>query len=145
MIQLDPYLNFPGTTEEAFNFYKSIFGGEFKYISRFSEVKDLPEKEKYTEEDLNKIMHVAYEIGHNTLMATDALEKFGHKLNYGNNVSLSISTDTKEEADRIFNALAEGGKVGMPMTDMFWGSYWGSCDDKFGVKWMVNCMPPKAN
>jgi PhnB protein len=143
MIQLDPYLNFPGTTEEAFYFYKSIFGGEFKYVRRFSEEPNLPNKEKLSENDLNKIMHIAYQIGNNTLMATDALESLGHTLTYGNNISLSLFVDTREEADTIFNKLSEGGTIGTPMTDMLWGSYWGVCDDKFGIKWMINCVPKK--
>ena len=138
MIQLNPYLNFLGRTEEAFNFYKKVFGGEFPMLQRFKDVPDFPGKEKLNEADLNKIMHIALKIGDSVLMATDALESMGHTLNVGNNVSLSLSVDTKEEADRLFKALSEGGKVEMPLQEMFWGAYFGMVDDAFGIKWMVN-------
>ena len=138
MIQLNPYLNFLGRTEEAFNFYKKVFGGEFPMLQRFKDVPDFPGKEKLNEADLNKIMHIALKIGDSVLMVTDALESMGHTLNVGNNVSLSLSVDTKEEADRLFKALSEGGKVEMPLQEMFWGAYFGMVDDAFGIKWMVN-------
>ncbi len=139
MIKLNPYLNFMGRTEEAFNFYKSVFGGEFVMLQRFKDVADLPEKDKMSEADLNKIMHVALKIGNNILMATDALESAGHTVTFGNNVSLSLSVDSKEEADRLFNTLQKkGGSAAMPMTEMFWGAYFGMVDDAFGVKWMIS-------
>ena len=138
MLKLNPYLNFMGRTEEAFNFYKSVFGGEFAMLQRFSDVPNLPDKEKLSADDLNKLMHVALPIGDNVLMATDALESMGHTLTVGNNISLTISTDSKEEADRLFAALGAGGKSDMPMQDMFWGQYFGMVDDKFGIKWMIS-------
>ncbi len=137
MSRIDPYLNFNGNTEEAFNFYKSVFGGEFMGgIMRF---KDAPESEKMSEEDRNKVMHIALPIGSgNYLMATDSLESFGPKLTFGNNCQIMISPDSKEEADRLFKGLSEGGKVEMPMQDQFWGAYFGSVADKFGVQWMIH-------
>ena len=137
MATINPYLNFLGNTEDAFNFYKSVFGGEFVDFTRF---KDIPDGDKMPAEDQEKIMHVALPIGAgNMLMGTDALESMGHSLIFGNNLSISISTDSKEEADRLFNGLSEGGKVEMPLEDAFWGAYFGMFADKFGVKWMINC------
>ncbi|MFA6074171.1 MAG: VOC family protein [Candidatus Woesearchaeota archaeon] len=138
MIKLNPYLNFMGRTEEAFNFYKSVFGGEFSILQKFKDVENLPEKEKMNAADLEKIMHVSLKIGNDVLMGTDALESMGHTLTVGNNISISIHTDSREEADRLFSALQIGGKVEMPMMDMFWGDYFGMVDDKFGIKWMVD-------
>ena len=138
MIKLNPYLNFMGRTEEAFNFYKNVFDGEFIMLQKFKDVENLPEKEKMSETDLEKIMHVSLKIGNDVLMATDALESLGHTLIVGNNVSLSLTPDSKEEANRLFKALKVGGKVEMPMMDMFWGDYFGMVDDKFGIKWMIN-------
>ncbi len=136
MAALNPYLNFPGNTEEAFNFYRSVFGGEFTSLQRF---KDTPTADRVPEHEKNKIMHVALPIGKgNVLMGTDALESMGHKLTIGNNFHLSISPGTKEEAERLFNELSDGGKVEVPLQDMFWGSYFGMVRDRFGVQWMVN-------
>jgi PhnB protein len=136
MTAVNPYLNFNGNTEEAFNFYKSVFGGEFQALMRF---RDNPACGEIAEADKNKIMHAALPIGNGTiLMATDALESMGQKLNVGNNIYISLSPNSKEEADRVFNGLSQGGKVEMPIQDMFWGDYWGSFADKFGVQWMVS-------
>lgn len=135
MAQINPYLNFPGNTEEAFNHYKAIFGGEFAMIQRFG---DTPEAGNVAEEDKNKIMHIGLPIGDNVLMATDAVGDMCTALKPGNNISLSVSADSKEDADRIFNGLAQGGKINMPMDNTFWGSYFGMVDDKFGVQWMVS-------
>ena len=136
MTTINPYLNFLGNTEEAFNFYRSVFGGEFAMLQRF---KDVPGSGKAAETDGDKIMHIALPIGKgNVLMATDALESMGHTLNVGNNFSLSISTDSDEEADKIFKALGEGGTIGMPLEKMFWGAYFGMLTDKFGIQWMVS-------
>lgn len=137
-MRVNPYLNFAGTTEEAFTFYKSIFGGEFTMVQRFKDVADLPNKAQMSEADLNKIMHIALPIGANTLMATDTLTSMGQTLTVGNNLSLSLHPDTKEEADRLYGALSASGKAEMPMTDMFWGDYWGLLTDKFGIQWMIN-------
>ncbi len=136
MFKLNPYLNFPGNTEEAFNFYKSVFGGEFTMLQRF---KEIPGGTEMAPEDQDKLMHVSLPIGEGTvLMGTDALESMGQKLTMGNNFSLSLHPDSKEEADRIFQALSEGGTVDMPLADAFWGAYFGMLTDKFGMKWMVN-------
>ena len=138
---INPYLNFLGNTEEAFNFYKSVFGGEFSSLVRF---KDTPEAAKMTPENANKLMHVALPIGKdNMLMATDALESMGHKVTQGNQISLSVNTDSREDADRIYTGLSAGGKAEMPMSDMFWGDYWGMLDDKFGIKWMIAYSKPR--
>lgn len=140
MAQIHPYLNFNGNTEEAFNFYKSVFGGEFKMIQRFA---DIPGGDQMPEADRNKIMHICLPIGHTDLMATDALESQGHQVVEGNNVSLSINTDTKEEADHLFNALSAGGVVEMAIQDTFWGAYFGMFADRFGIRWMVNYDYPQ--
>lgn len=133
---LNPYLNFAGNTEEAFAFYKSIFGGEFAALQRF---KDTPEAPDVSGKDKEKIMHVALPMGHgNTLMATDALESMGHRLTIGNNFHLSVEADNKEEAGRLFKELSAGGKVTMPLADTFWGAYFGMVTDKFGIQWMVS-------
>ena len=137
MVKLNIYLNFAGNTEEALNFYKSVFGGEFTSVVRF---KDMPMKGvKIPKEDENKIMHIGLPIGKdNMLMATDTLESLGQKLIPGNNVYISVHPVSKEEADRIFNALSKGGTMEMPIADQPWGDYYGSFKDKFGVQWMVN-------
>lgn len=136
MATINPYLNFPGNTEEAFNFYRTVFGGEFIMIQRY---KDTPEAGMVKEEDKNKIMHIAFPIGKgNILMGTDALESMGRPLNQGNNFFLSIGTDSDEEATKIFNALSAGGTVTMPLAKTFWGSFFGMFNDKFGIQWMVS-------
>lgn len=135
MITINPYINFKGNTEEAFNFYRSIFGGDFITIMRF---KDTPEAAKLSPADLNKIMHIALPIGNgNILMGTDMLESSG-TLTVGNNVQLSVTTTSDVETDNIFNRLAAGGTITMPLDTMFWGSYFGMCTDKFGIHWMVS-------
>ena len=136
MKAVNPYLNFPGTTEEAFNFYKSVFGGEFAMLQRF---KDTPEKDRVPAHEQDKIMHIALPIGKGVvLMATDALESMGHKVITGTNFHLSISTESEDEAKKIFTALSAGGKVTIPLDKMFWGAYFGMCTDQFNVQWMVS-------
>lgn len=138
MARINPYINFEGNTEEAFNLYKSVFGGEFATVMRFGEAPGCDET-PVAEDDKNKIMHIALPIGgDNVLMGTDALESMGQKLTAGNNFSISISADSKEEADRLFEGLAEGGKVEMPLADAFWGAYFGMLEDRFGMRWMIN-------
>jgi len=141
MATINPYLNFNGNTEEALKFYKSVFGGEFATVMRFGDVSQTEacEQMKVAENERDKIMHIALPIGNgNVLMATDALESMGQKLTEGNNFSISINTDSKEEAEKIFNGLSESGKVEMPLGDTFWGAYFGMFEDKFGIRWMVN-------
>jgi PhnB protein len=141
MATLNPYLNFNGNTEEAFNFYKSVFGGEFITLQRF---KDTPMADKIASADQDKIMHVALPIGQgNILMATDALESMGQKLAVGNNISLSLEVDSEAEADKLFGALGAGGQVTMPLEKAFWGAYFGMVTDKFGIQWMVNYSYPQ--
>ncbi|MCC8426146.1 VOC family protein [Mucilaginibacter sp. UR6-11] len=135
MAKINPYLNFLGKTEEAFNFYKSVFGGEFLTLQRF---KDTPHGDKMSAEDKEKIMHVALPIGGNILMGTDALETMGQSLKFGDNISIAIDPESIDEANKLFNALAAGGKVIMPMEKMFWGAWFGMLVDAFGVQWMVN-------
>lgn len=142
MKSVNPYLNFPGNAEEAFNFYKNIFGGEF--IGGINRYKDTPGTEKLSESDREKVMHVSLPLGkNNILMATDAMESMGFKLTYGNNFYLSIETESKEEAGKLFKDLSEGGKVEMPIKDEFWGAYFGMLQDKFGIKWMISFTYPK--
>jgi PhnB protein len=138
MAKINPYLNFNGNTEEAFNFYKSVFGGEFATVMRFGDGPGCDQMQ-IGEAEKDKIMHIALPIGNdNVLMATDVLESLGQSLSEGNNFSISLSAESKEEAERVFNGLAEGGKVEMPLADTFWGAYFGMFQDKFGIRWMVN-------
>jgi PhnB protein len=136
-MKMNPYLNFNGKTEEAFNFYRSVFGGEFITLQRF---KDTPEAEKLNDADKDKIMHVSLPIGDgNMLMATDMLESMGQTLTKGNNYSICISAENTDEAERVFNGLAEGGTIAMPLEKTFWGSYFGMVNDRFGIQWMIDC------
>ena len=143
-MKLNSYLNFAGNAEEAFRFYKSVFGGEFSSVVRF---KDLPiPGVKIPKEDEAKIMHIALPIGpSDILMASDALESLGQKLIQGNDLYLSVHPDSKEEADRLFKALSAGGTVEMPIANQPWGDYYGSFKDKFGIQWMVNYGTPKKS
>jgi PhnB protein len=138
---INPYLNFNGNTEEAFNFYKAAFGGEFAALMRF---KDTPGCEHMPEVEQNHIMHIALPIGSTMLMGTD-VPKSMEQVTFGSNSSLCVSVESRDEADRVFKALSEGGKVTMPMEDMFWGDYFGSFFDKYGVQWMIsfNTEDPK--
>ncbi len=136
MATLNPYLNFDGNTEEAFNFYQSVFGGEF--IGGIHRFKDDPGCAHFPEKDQDKIMHIALPIGKgNMLMGTDTLESMGQKLIAGNNFSLSLQAESKAEADKLFSAISAGGELTMPMEQTSWG-YFGMCNDKFGIQWMVN-------
>ena len=145
MARTSTYLNFPRNTEEAFTFYQSIFGGEF--VGGINRMGDVPSQEgqpPMAEEDKNLVMHIVLPIlGGHMLMGTDAPESMGFKVQMGNNIYINLEPDTKEETDRLFAALSDGGKIGMPLADMFWGDYFGSCTDKFGVQWMFNCAAKK--
>ena len=134
MNMLNPYLNFNGNTEEVFNFYRSVFGGEFVMVSRFG---DTPGCEEMPEEEKNGIMHIALQVGNNIIMGTD-VPKSMKQVTAGTNISLCLSVDSREEADRVFNLLAEGGDASMPMADMFWGAYYGMLTDKFEIQWMIS-------
>ena len=135
------YLNFKRETEAAFLFYKSVFGGEFTDpIHRMGEVPPQEGVPPLSEEDKNLVMHVALPIlGGTLLMGTDAPESMGFTVNKGNNVYISLHPDTRKEADELFTKLTEGGTVEMPLQEMFWGDYYGTLTDKFGIRWMINC------
>jgi PhnB protein len=136
MALINPYINFNGNAEEAFNFYKSVFGGEFAKIMRF---KDMESAEfPVDENEANKIMHIALPIGKNILMANDVPESMGRINENENRSKISISAESKEEADKLFNGLAEGGQIEMPIGNSPWGSYFGMFRDKYGIEWMVD-------
>lgn len=133
---INPYLNFDGNAEEAFKFYRSVFGGE---ITTLQKMKDTPGGANVPDNEKNRVMHVALPIGkNNVLMASDIIPSMGHTLARGNNFHISVSTGSEEEAEKVFNGLAAGGKVIMPLEKTFWGSYFGMLADKFGVQWMVS-------
>lgn len=141
MARVNTYLNFPRNTEEAFLFYKSVFGGEFSGggVARFSDIPSMEGAPPIAEEDKNLIMHVELPlIGGHVLMGTDAPESMGFKVNFGNNVHISLEPDSKAETKKLFDSLSNGGTITMELQDMFWGAYYGSCTDKFGVQWMFN-------
>ena len=145
MASTSTYLNFSRNTEEAFNYYKSVFGGDFvNPISRFSSVPAQEGQPPMPEADKNLVMHVALPItGGHLLMGTDAPESLGFKVNFGNNVYINLQPDTRKETEQLFKSLSKGGKVEMELQDMFWGDYFGSCTDRFGVQWMFNCEEKK--
>lgn len=145
MSKVSVYLNFMGNTEEAFNFYKTVFKTEFTapvfYNRELPALTDMPE---IPEDEKSKVMHVALPLlGGVEIMGTDMLASMGHTLKPGNNVSINLEPDTKEETDRLFTALSDGGAEIFPLQDMFWGAYWGSCVDKFGTRWMFNYAAEK--
>ena len=143
MTKLNIYLNFAGQSEEAFGFYRSVFGGEFSSLIRFKDMPmpgaDLPKEAE------DKMMHIALPVGNDILMASDALESMGQKLVPGNNSYISVHLDSKDEASRVYQALSAGGAVEMAIADQPWGDYWGSFTDKFGVQWMVSYTYPKKS
>ncbi|GAA4928495.1 VOC family protein [Mucilaginibacter defluvii] len=150
MKSANPYLNFNGNTEEAFNFYRSVFGGEFIALMRFGDGADAgngcadmsgESQNPPPANTRDMIMHIALPLGNNILMGTDAPEAMGFKLVTGNNTYISINTDSKEETDNIFEKLSEGGKVQMQPEQMFWGDYYCSFTDKFGIQWMLSYNP----
>jgi PhnB protein len=146
MTTVNVYLNFDGNCEEAFNFYRSVFGGEFPYIGRF---KDMPPQEgmpPLPKEMEDKIMHISLQISKETaIMGSDIGGEWAPTFKQGNNFSLSLNTDSKEEADRLFLGLSAGGMITMPLNLTFWGDYFGMFTDKFGINWMIsfNANPPK--
>ncbi|MDD2244062.1 MAG: VOC family protein [Dysgonamonadaceae bacterium] len=138
MVKLNPYLNFNGTCEKAFNFYKSVFGGDFKGdIMRFGDIN--MEGMTISDEERNLVLHISLPIGDEVLMGSDVFGAQSAGYRAGNNNYISISVDSREEADRLFNELSAEGEVEMPMDDMFWGDYYGSFRDKFGIWWMISC------
>ena len=142
MALINPHINFNGNAEEAFNFYKSVFGGEFAKIMRF---KDLESAEfRVAENEANKIMHIALPIGQNILMGNDVPESMGPVNENENRSKIAISAESREEADKLFSGLSAGGNIEMPICDSPWGSYFGMFRDKFGIEWMVD-FDPKYN
>jgi len=141
MARVSTYLNFSRSTEQAFVFYRSVFGGDFSEpIHRLSEAPATPGQPPIPESDKNLVMHVELPIlGGHVLMGTDAPESMGFSLTQGNNVYINLEPDTRAETERLFNALSVNGKIEMPLQDMFWGAYFGSLTDQFGIKWMFNC------
>jgi len=139
MAQINPHINFNGNAEEAFKFYKSVFGGEFAIIMRFKDISSpgFP----VTEKEANKIMHIALPIGKNALMANDVPESMGKTNENENRSKISISAESIEEADRLFNGLSVGGQIEVPIGDSPWGSYFGMFRDKYGIEWIVDFDP----
>ena len=146
MTTVNVYLNFDGNCEQAFNFYKSVFGGDFPYIGRYKDMPPPPGGGKsFPEEQGNRIMHVSLPISNETmLMGSDTGGEWAADYKQGNNFSISINADNRKEADRLFEGLSEGGRVTMPMNDTFWGDYFGMFTDKFGVNWMVSFHNPES-
>lgn len=136
MPKLNPYLNFDGKAEEAFTFYKSIFGGEF--LGDIYRMGGAPGTENLSDEDKNRVMHIALTIGNDILMASDIMPAMGQSLKLGNNNYISIFPDSREQADEFFKGLSDGATIEMQMEDQFWGDYFGSLVDKYGVCWMIN-------
>ena len=140
MTTVNVYLTFKDNCKEAFEFYKSVFGGEFSSLNTFGEMPPQEGMPPISDSDKDKIMHVSLPIsGETVLMGSDQVGGWGPDLNVGNNFSISIQTDSMEDADRLFNGLSQGGTVTMPLAKTFWGAYFGMFTDKFGIAWMVNC------
>ncbi|UKJ08540.1 VOC family protein [Solitalea lacus] len=136
MYTVNAYLNFMGNTEEAMNFYQSVFGGTFSRLQRY---KDLPGSEKMPADVQHKIIHMSLAISNGTtIMATDSLASMEEHNHFSNNIHLCIQAETETEAEDLFVKLSKGGKVEMPMNKTFWGAYFGMCQDKYGVHWMIN-------
>ena len=138
MATVNPYLIFNGNCEEAFLFYKSVFGGEFPYIGKFGDMPADENTPKLSESDANRVMHVTLPIGKETLLMGSDSNTTSGDVKFGHNISISINTDSIAEADKLFNGLSAGGHVSMPMNKTFWGAYFGMFTDKFGIDWMVN-------
>lgn len=136
MKNVDFYLHFNGNSETAMTFYKKVFGGEFLAVQRY---KDMPGSEKMAEADREKMIHISLKITEGvTLMASDVVTKMDESVRFGNNYHLCLQADSQKEADKLFNALSENGRIEMPMNKTFWGAYFGMCIDQFGVQWMIN-------
>lgn len=135
---INAYLNFNGNCREAFEFYRSVFGGDFNNLATFAE---MPDDTPVGEDDRYKIMHMSLNVGSSVLMGSDVPEHFGPPRTFGDNVSLSFVAESRLEADTLFAAMSMGGKVEMPMQDMFWGDYFGACVDRFGINWQFLHSP----
>ena len=141
MARVSTYLNFPRTTEAAFDFYRAVFQTEYLGpIARFKDMPTAPDQPPLADDDEDLVLHVELPIlGGHVLMGTDASESMGFTLTLGNNVYINLEPDSRPEADRLFAALADGGEIEMPLQEMFWGGYFGSLTDRFGIRWMFNC------
>ncbi|WP_312343509.1 VOC family protein [Chryseobacterium binzhouense] len=143
MATVNVYLTFNGNCRQAFEFYQSVFGGEIPYMGTFGDMPPVEGKEM-PEEEKNKVMHVCLPISNETmLMGSDTGGEWASQFKEGNNYAISINTDTRDEADKLFNGLSNGGNITMPMVDTFWGAYFGMFTDKFGINWMVNYDDPE--
>ncbi|WP_167615108.1 VOC family protein [Maribellus sediminis] len=141
MAQINPYIHFNGNAEEAFTFYKSVFGGEFAMIMRFKEMPGVPEG-SFSESEADKIMHIALPIGESdVLMGSDTPQSLGKHNENETRSKISISAETRDEADKLFKGLSEGGKIEVPIADSPWGSYFGMFRDKYGIEWIVDFDP----
>jgi PhnB protein len=143
MARVSTYLNFMGTTEEAFDFYRKVFGTEYLApIQRMGDVPADPNAPALSDAEKEMVLHVELPIlaGH-VIMATDMLPSMGHELRVGNNTTINLEPDTRQETQRLYDALSDGGSEASPLTDMFWGATWGTCLDRFGVRWMFNFTP----
>ena len=135
---INAYLNFNGNCREAFEFYQSVFGGEFNNLATFAEG---PEDMQVSDADKDKIMHMSLDVGSSVLMGSDMPEQYGPPRTFGDNVALSFTADSRLDADALFAAMSMGGRVEMPMQDMFWGDYFGACVDRFGINWQFLYSP----
>lgn len=143
MKTINTYLNFDGNCEAAFLFYQSVFGGEFNFIGRFSEIP-ASEEYKVPDADKNKIMHVSLPVGDTILMGSDVGGEWSPSFKKGNNYSISITASSKAEALELFEKLSSGGQITMPMADTFWGDFFGMLVDKFGINWMISFNEKEA-
>ena len=139
---LNVYLHFNGNCREVFEFYRSAFGGDFALCSTFH---DMPDQTGIAEEEKDNILHISYDIGGTTLMGSDVPSASAPPVEQGNNFSISYQTESREQTEELFNKISEGGKVTMPLGDMFWGSYFGSCTDKYGINWMFDYEEPQGS
>ncbi|NJN24759.1 MAG: VOC family protein [Cyclobacteriaceae bacterium] len=141
-MQVHPYLNFDGQAEEAFNFYKSVFGGE---ITSIMKMKDAPDGDKLSPAEQNRVMHISMPIGKGTiLMASDIMPSMGHAMQHGNQTYIMLTPESREEADHLFEGLSKDGEIEMPLEDQFWGDYYGSFKDKYGILWMIDYDPRQS-
>ena len=132
---LNVYLHFNDNCREAFEFYRSVFGGEFTFFATF---REMPEDMGIAESEMDNVMHVSYDIGGTTLLGSDVPSVFGPPVEMGNNFSISVTAENREQTEEFFSKISEGGDVTMPLGDMFWGDYFGACTDKFGINWMIS-------
>ena len=141
-MSLNVYLHFNGNCREVFEFYRSVFGGDFTIFETF---QGMPEDMAVPDEEKDNVMHVSYDIGGTTLMGSDVPSNFSPPVTHGNNFSISYTAESREQTDEIFSKISAGGEVSMPLDDMFWGSYFGGGTDKYGINWMISYDAPQAS